>query len=399
MKEIKKSLPSLGKHFSLLSTSDLTRGAKITQSGRSMVEIIGVLAIIGVLSVAGIMGYSYAMDKHKANETINDVNLRMIDIMTHVTQGREVLEISSEFDAVGRSGYAIDLFQNIDSEPSIMVEDVPSSVCKMILKSTSDTQDIYVGTLNGNQVNGNWFLGDNEDICNGGNKEMLFALDESILNGFDNTNTDSESTATVFECSSNADCRPDAPYCDNGTCIQCSQDSHCPSHLPYCDTAKKVCHECVSNDDCDVGQFCADTNENKSKATPYTCKALNFSTVELTNEEGVTETWHYSNEPISCWDTKKACEAMGSQIATFYDLSTGEQKEGWHSYHIIRPHIKPIYKLFNSSNVMAFFATTRSEFGSYGDVCHLLEDGMFTCNRSGNEVKLGNSPVYGVCKK
>ena len=35
------------------------------QGGRSMVEMLGVLAIIGVLSVGGISGYSKAMAKFK----------------------------------------------------------------------------------------------------------------------------------------------------------------------------------------------------------------------------------------------------------------------------------------------------------------------------------------------
>lgn len=39
------------------------------QSGRSMIEMLGVLAIIGVLSIGGIAGYSKAMHKHKMNET------------------------------------------------------------------------------------------------------------------------------------------------------------------------------------------------------------------------------------------------------------------------------------------------------------------------------------------
>ena len=39
--------------------------------GRSMVEMLGVLAIIGVLSVAGIAGYSMAMKKYKTNEYLN----------------------------------------------------------------------------------------------------------------------------------------------------------------------------------------------------------------------------------------------------------------------------------------------------------------------------------------
>ena len=39
-----------------------------TQSGRSMVEMLGVLAIIGVLSVGAIAGYSKAMFKYKLNK-------------------------------------------------------------------------------------------------------------------------------------------------------------------------------------------------------------------------------------------------------------------------------------------------------------------------------------------
>ena len=48
---------------------------KNTQSGRSMVEMLGVLAIIGVLSVGGIAGYSKAMFKYQLNQTI--------DILSH----------------------------------------------------------------------------------------------------------------------------------------------------------------------------------------------------------------------------------------------------------------------------------------------------------------------------
>ena len=41
------------------------------ENGRSMVEMLGVLAIIGVLSVAGIAGYTMAMNKYRANEIMN----------------------------------------------------------------------------------------------------------------------------------------------------------------------------------------------------------------------------------------------------------------------------------------------------------------------------------------
>ena len=44
-------------------------------AGRSMVEMLGVLAIIGILSVAGIMGFKTAMTKHRANEIMRSVSI------------------------------------------------------------------------------------------------------------------------------------------------------------------------------------------------------------------------------------------------------------------------------------------------------------------------------------
>ena len=43
----------------------------INESGRSMVEMLGVLAIIGVLSIGGIAGYSMAMNRYRANEALD----------------------------------------------------------------------------------------------------------------------------------------------------------------------------------------------------------------------------------------------------------------------------------------------------------------------------------------
>ena len=45
-----------------------------SQSGRSMVEMLGVLAIIGVLSVGGIAGYSLGMRRHRANGIADTVS-------------------------------------------------------------------------------------------------------------------------------------------------------------------------------------------------------------------------------------------------------------------------------------------------------------------------------------
>ena len=59
---------------------------KFAEYGRSMVEILGVLAVIGVLSVGGIMGYRYAMEKYRSNDIVYEVNLRATDVWALVSR-------------------------------------------------------------------------------------------------------------------------------------------------------------------------------------------------------------------------------------------------------------------------------------------------------------------------
>lgn len=58
----------------------------INERGRSMIEMLGVLAIVGVLSVAGIAGYSKAMSKlhyEKQKEQINSIFQTILKIKTN----------------------------------------------------------------------------------------------------------------------------------------------------------------------------------------------------------------------------------------------------------------------------------------------------------------------------
>jgi len=54
----------------------------INENGRSMVEMLGVLAIIGVLSAGGLAGYSKAMFKHKLNTTMDQLTMLVTNIRT-----------------------------------------------------------------------------------------------------------------------------------------------------------------------------------------------------------------------------------------------------------------------------------------------------------------------------
>ncbi|MBQ8672322.1 MAG: hypothetical protein IJ525_07365 [Alphaproteobacteria bacterium] len=63
---------------------------KNAQSGRSMIEMLGVLAIIGVLSVGGIAGYSKAMMKYKINKTIEQITLIVGNFRTFYSRQKEI---------------------------------------------------------------------------------------------------------------------------------------------------------------------------------------------------------------------------------------------------------------------------------------------------------------------
>lgn len=52
------------------------------EAGRSMVEMLGVLAIVGVLSVGGIAGYSQAMSKFKVTKAMDQVQTIITNIRT-----------------------------------------------------------------------------------------------------------------------------------------------------------------------------------------------------------------------------------------------------------------------------------------------------------------------------
>lgn len=68
---------------------------KINEQGRSMIEMLGVLAIVGVLSVGGIAGYSKAMNKFKTNKVIDQVNMLSTNIRTLYSSQRSYKDLNN----------------------------------------------------------------------------------------------------------------------------------------------------------------------------------------------------------------------------------------------------------------------------------------------------------------
>ena len=104
----------------------------INQSGRSMVEMLGVLAVIGVLSVAGIAAYSNAMNRHRANELLNEANRRATILALQITAGRSGSSLSiDEFsnNATGNGTFASPSYTSGAKTFTMSLTGVTPAVC------------------------------------------------------------------------------------------------------------------------------------------------------------------------------------------------------------------------------------------------------------------------------
>ena len=66
------------------------------QTGRSMIEMLGVLAIIGVLSVGGIAGYSKAMAKYKQNKLGDQISMLITNLRTAFGNNANYANLTTE---------------------------------------------------------------------------------------------------------------------------------------------------------------------------------------------------------------------------------------------------------------------------------------------------------------
>lgn len=137
---------------------------KFNELGRSMVEMLGVLAIIGVLSVGAIAGYSKAMRKYRLNQLTEQLNTvinasaryaKSFINLTNVTYVTNYLiklgEIPENMIKDSDTDYIYDIFGNqisIRHQPQTSENNVISNVTSLF----------YYISLTDNK-------GDNLDIC------------------------------------------------------------------------------------------------------------------------------------------------------------------------------------------------------------------------------------------
>ena len=118
-----------------------------TEQGRSMVEMLGVLAIIGVLSIGGIAGYTMAMNKHRANELLDGGSKRAMVAMQQIALGYDAKDVSfAEF--TGEDGFTGSPVAIQGGELGIHVNGVKQAVCETLVNMV-DGENVYVAVEEG----------------------------------------------------------------------------------------------------------------------------------------------------------------------------------------------------------------------------------------------------------
>lgn len=105
------------------------------QNGRSMTEMLGVLAIIGILSIGALVGYQYAINQYKSSNTLEEITRRNVVLAMQYTRGYDL--DMSEFGDRTYLNYPItcDLKEEDYGNYSITIENVPDGVCNQIVQS------------------------------------------------------------------------------------------------------------------------------------------------------------------------------------------------------------------------------------------------------------------------
>lgn len=219
------------------------------------------------------MGYRYAMDKYRANDIVNEVNLRNRDTW-NMYQTKDLPDELAEWADHTQTGFPIGVYPRSNVIFDVQVDDVPSRVCKQVLNMNL-VGPLFIWTPNGegktiyNGTNANEVCGEEDTTSS-----MVFT---TTLESYGNTEglrgdlTDERGQPMRY-CVEDEDCR---------SCERCGEaytcESVCSDDQPICmqkegNAAK--CVECELTSDCSIGQICDDTT--------YTCQPIQVECPEGT---------------------------------------------------------------------------------------------------------------------
>ena len=195
---------------------------KTNESGRSMIEMLGVLAIIGVLSVGGIAGYSKAMNKFKTNQVADNVSMLVANIKTLYAQQKS--------------------YNGLDNDSAVSMGVVPDELGtdgSSLTNAFNGT--VYIGAGTGTRADDSFYI-----IFNGLSREACITL--ATNNWGSNYSSGLVGMAVSGSSTSNAD--------DDDLTIGCTLDGAdgkvCPGKMPMAVSSAADACDCDSGNECSV---------------------------------------------------------------------------------------------------------------------------------------------------
>ena len=221
-----------------------------TEQGRSMVEMLGVLAVVGLLSVIAFAAFRIALNKAKANSIIHDARKAWVEAVAWQNVALPTEWTESRY--ASESGKTFYAKRDAQDNNYVKVEGVEEEICEQILSMQQDhvleiyTEDNELFELC-REINTIVLLFDGESKCHKTSDCVAIANENSYCNG-------------VGKCQ---DCGPygqlnvaeNACDCDLNSSVACSDDegnSWCCGGQDDQNRdliCGKTAHTCVPSDD------------------------------------------------------------------------------------------------------------------------------------------------------
>ena len=212
---------------------------KVVQCGRSMIEMLGVLAIIAVLSVGGIAGYSKAMEKWKINKAISEYNLIIFSLLEHLESFKNMSsdqnwQVTSLLSYMQQSGLVTSEWIPISERE---FNDPFGNTIAYFSRHNNLVIDLTIGGLSVSDEN---ITSPSFSVttCREYFSNTVIPLSNSLLFANLYKLTGSSSTSTYFygnsTCNNRSNCLKTMTLNDiNTLCSSCSKDSTCVINLEF----------------------------------------------------------------------------------------------------------------------------------------------------------------------
>ena len=202
--------------------------------GRSMIEMLGVLAIVGVLSVGGIAGYSKAMEKWKIDKMIDEYTFLLHGMLEHVDTLKYLNPTSSTVgvvDVLQASGIIPPTWEKFDD---FRIWDDNGNLLALFSRNNELGFSVNIGGYHKNDDGKNISEGFNKQTCLTLFKDLFYPLHSEALRVWLHHNPTTEIFAGDKYCSADVQCLRDATLAKmKAACDVCDGKTNCDISIGF----------------------------------------------------------------------------------------------------------------------------------------------------------------------